>query len=966
MQQIIRPLQISFIKQVVEQNNEFHFIITAILGFDLCSGQTLLEMDYLEKAFSAMGDNPLPDMGFAKIQAEYLVSGSYYAKNAQAQESDLVKVQIGPHTKQLQVFAPRQWQQGLPKLTGTITHLPLTYQLAYGGNTLATNPSGIGYQQQDLPQIELAGQGITSNQQQSLPAGFGPIEQTWPQRSQFQGTYDDAYLQESFPGFAKDMDWRWFNCAPADQQFSDFFIGDEYYQFSNLHPQKNSIAGQLPNLRCRSFVQKKGEISELDMHLDTLWFFPDQELGLMYFRSMLKVADIEGREIEHILLAYEQIDQPRDLPYYQACLQKRLQQEDALLNLFNTQDLIANGHLSAMRQLQLQALENTTSSAFEDNLQAKMQQTKQLVDEQLQQVQTSATEVTDSKALAEQQKIMQQIEQASQADASIDTDQQQLNEQLEAIIPGITSGDLQQLDLSHFSFKDIDRIMQAVDAFTQKKSTMAQTMVNEQSQQLEQNSQDQLKQMLQDGMAVSNDQQQALQQQIEQCLQPEETAATAILSRLNVTQLQQGQQQLEPEIEQALQSMQMQSSSEGADSSEHGQEQGQPQATADFQDNITQLQALLKVDNQDNSQQQQLVHDFFTTYRNVAHFQEQAQPAHTQPLDTVKQSLIRLIQQQQAINQQDWACVDLSGMRLQDLDFSDCYLEQVDFTDCKLLRCNFSGAILSRSIFKNSHCEACCFTDSNVGAIMAQNAQFIDCDFSNSQLSKSDFTGASFNQCNFTEVESLELSINRCQFHHCQLPQLKLIERNMSEVQFFHCKLSEASFVTCQWIDCLFQDSDCYKITWANCYLEHCQFTNNEQSKNCWASLDSHHYFLKDCIFTQCQLPASNFQAMQLQTCQFLQCNLSQCNFNDADAKRCKFTDSDLQESQFRYASLQQSDFNKVNLMQGSLAQANLQQSDFQQANLYAVDFLRCTLGNTNFLHANLDCTLIEDWRPSA
>ena len=40
---------------------------------------------------------------------------------------------------------------------------------------------------------------------------------TGQQRVKYRGTYDANYLKEQSPGYAPDLDWRYFNLAPQDQ-----------------------------------------------------------------------------------------------------------------------------------------------------------------------------------------------------------------------------------------------------------------------------------------------------------------------------------------------------------------------------------------------------------------------------------------------------------------------------------------------------------------------------------------------------------------------------------------------------------------------------------------------------------------------------------------------------------------------------------------------------------------------------
>ena len=51
----------------------------------------------------------------------------------------------------------------------------------------------------------------------ALPAAYGPVDQMWPARARLAGTHDDSWLKQDFPGFARDIDWHFFNWRRRDQ-----------------------------------------------------------------------------------------------------------------------------------------------------------------------------------------------------------------------------------------------------------------------------------------------------------------------------------------------------------------------------------------------------------------------------------------------------------------------------------------------------------------------------------------------------------------------------------------------------------------------------------------------------------------------------------------------------------------------------------------------------------------------------
>ena len=73
--------------------------------------------------------------------------------------------------------------------------------------------------------------------QQAPGAGFGVVASHRQPRVGFAGTYDDRWMRTRQPLLAEDMDERWYQSAPADQQAPAFLRGGEPVVLHNLSPQ---------------------------------------------------------------------------------------------------------------------------------------------------------------------------------------------------------------------------------------------------------------------------------------------------------------------------------------------------------------------------------------------------------------------------------------------------------------------------------------------------------------------------------------------------------------------------------------------------------------------------------------------------------------------------------------------------------------------------------------------------------
>ncbi len=485
---IYRPLQLSFNHRVLEQNRKFYFTASATLGVNLQTGDALLEFDQLKDAFACMGESPLPDTGMPKPNCEVLVSGKCFAPGGRAVPAHQVSLRVGPVNKTLYVFGNRFWKRagGMVKTISDpepFREMEISFQNAYGGEGFAKNPVGKGFVPDEdekgetlhpLPNIEDPDHLIGSPDDKPEPAGFSVLDPSWPQRMRFQGTYNRKYLKKYFPGYPEDFDWHYFLCALEDQWTEGYFEGNETFEIRNMHPDVPVIEGALPGLYARCFLTHTingtdPEFAELSMDLDTIWFFPEKLLALLIWRGVTEVADDEAEQIKDVILAYEdQTHEPRDLEYYRKAFEKRINSNDALLNNLNTQDLIPEGHKCAMELLMEMGLSEVEGEEGElaKNLDAKAEAMQKMADEKIEEAIQKAEKnmagvdiPDDVKAsMPDGGKIDLRKMIKEPPDAKPDPGVKALNQRLESILPGITAGDPNKLDMKNFSFEKIDKI----------------------------------------------------------------------------------------------------------------------------------------------------------------------------------------------------------------------------------------------------------------------------------------------------------------------------------------------------------------------------------------------------------------------------------------------------------------------------------------------------------------------------
>jgi hypothetical protein len=135
------------------------------------------------------------------------------------------------------------------------------------------------------------------------------------------GRVDRQWLLEGWPHLPRDTQGEWFNTAPEDQRLPAFFRGDETVEIRNMHPEKPLLKSVLPGLRARLFVQRlEGDSSlfrEIPCRAETLWLFPDREVGILLYRGSVPVADDEYVEILNLYGQWESLaDPPEPVDFY--------------------------------------------------------------------------------------------------------------------------------------------------------------------------------------------------------------------------------------------------------------------------------------------------------------------------------------------------------------------------------------------------------------------------------------------------------------------------------------------------------------------------------------------------------------------------------------------------------------------------------------------------------------------------
>jgi len=123
-----------------------------------------------------------------------------------------------------------------------------------------------------------AGMAALAGQYGVTPAGFGVVGRAWAPRLALAGTYYDEWLQHRHPGLPKDMDFGYWNGAPADQQIG--YLPPAFrFEAWNLTPHETTgghISVDLPEHRPFLLMRMaSGVMLPIPMVTDTVIFDGD-------------------------------------------------------------------------------------------------------------------------------------------------------------------------------------------------------------------------------------------------------------------------------------------------------------------------------------------------------------------------------------------------------------------------------------------------------------------------------------------------------------------------------------------------------------------------------------------------------------------------------------------------------------------------------------------------------------------
>jgi len=365
---IVKPFRLSLLTRPYRWKGSNHLGIASIALANLNADPQLQpEQELWQMVSEVLDPGSVLDLSVPKAEAEVLASGFAYTCHQTEKSQCAVRLRVDTLEKTLLVSGDRYWLDGRSTAPLPFEQMPLDWRHTYGGPGFAQNPLGIGAQDEvvngvhtrRLPHIEQASRRLAGREQRGTPAALCAYLPDWPQRMAHMGRqYDNAWLENGYPGFADDMDWRFFNAAPEDQRWPgrSSLPPGAAYELWNMHPRIPVMKGHLPdwNAVCHvSFSDDADMLRAVPLHLSTAWFFPDRERVILIWHGSTVVREDDAADVKHIMPVLELRDAPRPSAHYREVLLKRIDPEKGAVHVLRDRDLVPQSILGDWRQMQL-------------------------------------------------------------------------------------------------------------------------------------------------------------------------------------------------------------------------------------------------------------------------------------------------------------------------------------------------------------------------------------------------------------------------------------------------------------------------------------------------------------------------------------------------------------------------------------------------------------------------------------
>ncbi|AIO70211.1 type VI secretion system accessory protein TagAB-5 [Burkholderia oklahomensis] len=145
-------------------------------------------------------------------------------------------------------------------------------------------------------------------------ADFRALPASDRERARHLGPLDARWQAHHWPHLPAGTRAEYFHTAPRDQRIAGFWRGGENIELVNMHADRPIVAGALPRVRARCFVERSvdgvARVDTCPMRAETVWLFPGAVCGIVLYRALTAIDDEDGDDVVRVIAGWESADAP--------------------------------------------------------------------------------------------------------------------------------------------------------------------------------------------------------------------------------------------------------------------------------------------------------------------------------------------------------------------------------------------------------------------------------------------------------------------------------------------------------------------------------------------------------------------------------------------------------------------------------------------------------------------------------
>lgn len=991
---VIKPIQLSFFSTYNRIGGDWHQFSTVIVGWDLITGDTRAEME-IWQCTDRLAQNQIPVDEFSpKTVSEFLVEGKFFSPGAQPVRAGYVEVEVGDTCKRINVFGDRYWKDGAGLATTftepeELLELQLDWAFAYGGEGYLANPFGKGYQRDEsrdlhpLPNLELDTDQLGDPNGRPQPATFLPLRPDDPGRIKRAGTYRNDYVEKYFPGYPDDFDVSFFNRCRPDQQVPNQLTDQTRFCLSHLHPSRPTIEGFIPDFNARVFydelIDDRQEFTEVALRPDTVWFFPEKELGVLIFHGSRKTEFHDNKNINNAVIAYERISQgEKSISHYREALKNRSGDRKLELNyLFKGKDLIPTGEktlLALFEQDSDESLKMFAADRAEKKVKHKAAEELDRLEKEIAEIEAELPRA-EPDVRKELERVVKELRENiedlrdlidDKPSKGLSEPEKRMSEALDRMTPRRPDGsfDIEKLDLTA-----VDDIVAASEQIELPEAPDYEVAVRESLADAEKELEKNLVDAPNTIQEKARDQFKEIKDKFDDGLRnlPKATyprpPGMTTLNAMDFKFDPATEEQITSGLEKATVNVKKEIREDPFDGMEEELER------------LTTLSAEAKEAFENPSEEAQ---EF------VANIREELEPialegdegwhagyvtyAHTlrdfvppkPPANDILRSRLSTADEPSAAANEDFAGCTLENLALSGKELVGTYFEKSQFRGVTFSSSNFTLTVFAHSTWENSVFKDCLFEKANLGGMEITDCEFHDCSFPVTIFSETTFTNCRFERCKFNHIMVESPQFTECSIIDSEYAGAMILEGTFRDVSIEGSSFERLTVRGGSWRDVDIFESSIFMSMWIELNMVKTKFRECRLHRI---------LFQRDCVlekidFSSSTLRLVNASGLNLSSSVFQRTSGELCDFSESVITNSVWIDVKLESCRFAYSVMTDSEFNAVRFIDANFQDADLRGSRFANCNLFSADLLHSRIGDAHFSECELGRTLLQEWSP--